>query len=160
MFCCPFAKALKIALSPVLVRGSFYAKFGITPLFFLTILFVFNLIYLQNNTTLKQGNHSMFVWIFHRISGLLLILLLGVKFFTSFFLMTKEQKPDWALVLHVNPFLDTLLIISVVFHALYGLRTVVIDLGLRKEKLLFWVATILSLVLSAFLLILYFTRNY
>lgn len=102
----------------------------------------------------------MFVWVFHRISGLLLILLIGIKFLTSFFLMTKEQKPDWALVLHTNPLIDTLLIISVVFHALYGLRTVAIDLGLRKEKLLFWVSTLLSLVLSALLLVLYFTRDH
>ncbi len=102
----------------------------------------------------------MFVWVFHRISGLLLILLIGIKLLTSFFLMTKEQKPDWALVLHTNRFIDTLLIISVVFHALYGLRTVAIDLGLRKEKLLFWVSTLLSLGLSGLLLALYFTRNY
>ncbi len=102
----------------------------------------------------------MFVWIFHRISGLLLILLIGVKLLTSFFLMTKEQKPDWALVLHTNPFIYTMLIISAVFHALYGLRTVAIDLGLRKEKLLFWVSSLLGLVLSALLLTLYFTRNY
>ena len=102
----------------------------------------------------------MFIWVFHRISGLLLILLIGIKLLTSFFLMTKEQKPDWALVLHTNPFIDTLLIIFVVFHALYGLRTVAIDLGLRKEKLLFWISTLLSLVLSGLLLALYFTRNY
>ena len=102
----------------------------------------------------------MFIWVVHRVSGLLLILLLGVKFLTSFFLMTKAQKPDWALVLHTNPFTDTLLIILVVFHALYGLRTIIIDLGVRKEKLLFWVFTILSVVFSAALLIVYFTRNY
>lgn len=102
----------------------------------------------------------MFVWVFHRISGLLLIILLSLKFITSFFLMTKEQKPDWALVLHTNPFSDSLLIISIVFHALYGLRTVIIDLGLRREKLLFWVFTLLGGVISAALLILYFTRNY
>lgn len=102
----------------------------------------------------------MFVWVFHRVSGLLLILLLGVKFLTSFFLMTKEQKPDWALVLHTNPFTDTLLIVLIVFHALYGLRTIIIDLGVRKEKLLFWVFTVLSIVFSAALLIVYFTRNY
>jgi succinate dehydrogenase/fumarate reductase cytochrome b subunit len=102
----------------------------------------------------------MFIWVVHRVSGLLLILLLGVKFLTSFFLMTKAQKPDWALVLHANPFTDTLLIILVVFHALYGLRTVIIDLGVRKEKLLFWVFTLLSVILSAALLIVYFTRNY
>ena len=102
----------------------------------------------------------MFVWVFHRVSGLLLIVLLGVKFLTSFFLMTKEQKPDWALVLHTNPLTDTILIISIVFHALYGLRTVIIDLGVNKEKLLFWVFTILGVVSSAILLIIYFTRNY
>jgi succinate dehydrogenase/fumarate reductase cytochrome b subunit len=102
----------------------------------------------------------MFIWVVHRVSGLLLILLLGVKFLTSFFLMTNAQKPDWALVLHANPFTDTLLIILVVFHALYGLRTVIIDLGVRKEKLLFWVFTLLSVILSAALLIVYFTRNY
>jgi succinate dehydrogenase/fumarate reductase cytochrome b subunit len=102
----------------------------------------------------------MFIWLFHRVSGLLLILLLGVKFLTSFFLMTKEQKPDWALVLHTNALTDTLLIILIVFHALYGLRTVIIDLGVKKEKLLFWVFTLLSVVFSALLLIVYFTRNY
>lgn len=102
----------------------------------------------------------MFVWVFHRVSGFLLIVLLGIKFLTSFFLMTKEQKPDWALVLHTNPLTDTILIISVVFHALYGLRTVIIDLGVNKEKLLFWVFTILGVVLSSLLLIIYFTRNY
>jgi succinate dehydrogenase/fumarate reductase cytochrome b subunit len=74
--------------------------------------------------------------------------------------MTKEQKPDWALVLHTNSLTDTVLIISIVFHALYGLRTVIIDLGVKKEKLLFWVFTILGVVLSALLLVIYFTRNY
>jgi len=102
----------------------------------------------------------MFVWIFHRISGLMLILLLALKFLTSFFLMTKEQKPDWALVLHTNPLSDSLLIILVVFHAFYGLRTVMVDLGLKREKLLFWIFTLLSVGVSAFLLIVYFTRNY
>jgi succinate dehydrogenase hydrophobic anchor subunit len=74
--------------------------------------------------------------------------------------MTKNQKPDWALVLHTNPLIDSLLIVSVIFHALYGLRTVIIDLGVRKEKLLFWIFTILGVVLSAGLLVVYFTRNY
>jgi succinate dehydrogenase hydrophobic anchor subunit len=102
----------------------------------------------------------MFVWVFHRVSGLLLIVLLGIKFFTSFFLMTKDQKPDWAIVLHANKLTDALLIILVVFHALYGLRTVIMDMGARREKLLFWVFTTLGFVLSAGLLGLYFTRNY
>jgi len=102
----------------------------------------------------------MFVWVFHRVTGLLLIGFLTVKFLTSFFLMTKNQKPDWALFLHTNPLIDTVLIISVVYHALYGLRTVIIDLGVRKEKLLFWIFTVLGTLITAGLLVLYFTRDY
>ena len=102
----------------------------------------------------------MFVWIFHRISGILLIVLLAVKFLTSFFLMTKAQKPDWALLLHTNPLTDTLLIISGVYHAFYGLRTIFIDLGVKKEKLLFKLFTTLATLATIGLLVLYFTRNY
>ncbi len=102
----------------------------------------------------------MFVWIFHRISGLLLIVLLTIKFLTSFFLMTKGQKPDWALVLHTNPLSDTLLIISGVFHAFYGLRTIILDMGIRREKTLFWIFTFLAGLASVLLLLLYFTRDY
>ncbi|MBM3312844.1 MAG: hypothetical protein FJY80_15200 [Candidatus Aminicenantes bacterium] len=102
----------------------------------------------------------MFIWIFHRLTGLLLILLLAVKFLTSFFLMTKGQKPDWALLLHTNKLTDSFLIVAGVYHALYGLRTILIDLGLRKEKILFWVFTILGTLFSAGLLALYFTRDY
>ncbi len=59
----------------------------------------------------------MFVWIVHRVTGLLLIGLLAVKFVTGFFLMTKAEKPDWALLLHTNPLTDTFLIIAGVYHA-------------------------------------------
>ena len=102
----------------------------------------------------------MFIWVFHRASGLLLIVLLAVKFLTSFFLMTKGQKPDWALLLHTNPLTDTFLIVAGVYHAFYGLRTVVIDLGLRKEKALFWISTALGTLVAAGLLIIYYTRDY
>jgi succinate dehydrogenase/fumarate reductase cytochrome b subunit len=102
----------------------------------------------------------MFIWVFHRASGVLLIVLLGLKFLTSFFLMTKGTKPDWALLLHTNPLTDTFLIVAGVYHALYGLRTIVVDLGARKEKLLFWVFTVLGTAVSAALLVIYYTRNY
>jgi succinate dehydrogenase/fumarate reductase cytochrome b subunit len=102
----------------------------------------------------------MFIWVFHRVTGLLLIGLLALKFLTSFFLMTKAQKPDWALLLHTNPLTDTFLIVAGVYHAFYGLRTIVIDLGVRKEKALFWIFTSLGTLVTAALLVIYYTRNY
>ncbi len=102
----------------------------------------------------------MFVWTVHRLTGLLLVALLGLKMLTALFLMTKGEKPDWALTLHVTPMLDVLLIVAMVFHALYGIRTVIFDLGFRKEKLLFWLTTIGATAISALLLGAYFTRDY
>lgn len=102
----------------------------------------------------------MFVWVFHRITGILLIPLLSLKLVTALFLMTKDQKPDWALILHTNGFLDSVLIVSVVYHALYGLRTLVLDLGVRRERTLFWIFTLLGTVAAAALLAIYFTRSY
>lgn len=97
----------------------------------------------------------MFIWLFHRISGVALIVLIGIKILTSYFLFTKEQKPDWALSLHRQPVLDVLLLILFTFHSAYGLRTILIDFGYRKEKALFWVFTIAATVISTVLIILY-----
>ena len=98
----------------------------------------------------------MFIWLFHRISGVILIVLFSIKILTSFFLFTKDKKPDWALSLHRQPVLDVLILILFTFHSLYGLRTIAIDLGYRKEKQLFWIANVVATVISAALLILYF----
>jgi succinate dehydrogenase/fumarate reductase cytochrome b subunit len=98
----------------------------------------------------------MFIWLFHRISGVTLIVLFGIKILTSYFLFTKDQKPDWALSLHRHPILDILILILFTFHSLYGLRTVAIDFGYRKEKQLFWVANAAGAVISVALIILYF----
>jgi len=86
----------------------------------------------------------MFVWVFHRITGLLLIALLGLKFLTSFFLMTKDKKPDWALVLHTNDLTD---ILSSSLWFFMPVRAADCDYryGVRKEKLFFWVFTGLGL---------------
>jgi succinate dehydrogenase/fumarate reductase cytochrome b subunit len=98
----------------------------------------------------------MFIWLFHRISGVTLIILFSIKILTSYFLFTKDKKPDWALSLHRNPVLDILILILFTFHSMYGLRTVAIDLGYRKEKELFWIANVAAALISVVLVILYF----
>ena len=97
----------------------------------------------------------MFIWLFHRISGVSLIILFGMKMFSAFFLYTKDKKPDWALGLHRQPVLDILILVLFTFHSIYGLRTIAIDLGYRKEKQLFWLSNIVATIISITLLFIY-----
>jgi succinate dehydrogenase/fumarate reductase cytochrome b subunit len=101
----------------------------------------------------------MFIWLFHRISGASLIILIGIKIFTSYLLFTKDKKPDWALSLHRNPVLDVLILILFTFHSIYGLRTVAIDLGYKKEKQLFLVSNIVASLIAAVLIYFYFRMS-
>jgi succinate dehydrogenase/fumarate reductase cytochrome b subunit len=97
----------------------------------------------------------MFIWLFHRISGVSLIVLFGIKIMTSFFLFTKDKKPDWALSLHRQSVIDVLILVLFTFHSIYGIRTIIIDLGYKKEKRLFWLSNCAAMIISAFLLYLY-----
>jgi succinate dehydrogenase cytochrome b556 subunit len=97
----------------------------------------------------------MFIWLFHRISGVALLILFAMKIFSSFFLYTKDKKPDWAISLHRNPVTDILIIVLLTFHSIYGLRTIAIDLGYRKEKKLFWLSNLVAAIISIILIIIY-----
>lgn len=91
----------------------------------------------------------MFIWIFHRVSGVILIVLMGIKIATGFGIMGRfgagAIEPMRAL--HRELALDLPLLGLFVYHAIYGLRTILVDLGLRKEKPLFWISTLLGALL-------------
>ncbi len=100
----------------------------------------------------------MFVWIFHRISGALLIFLLVFQFSTGF-LQASSTQAEWlktAAALHRHAPMICLLVFLVIFHGLYGLRTILLDLGLKRERLLFWGCTGLGSVVFAAFLVFYF----
>ena len=99
----------------------------------------------------------MFIWLFHRISGATLIVLIGIKILTGYFLLPKDNRPDWALSLHRHPVIDVLILILFTFHSIYGIRTIIIDFGYRKEKQLFWISNIAAASVSA-ILIYFFVR--
>lgn len=98
----------------------------------------------------------MFIWFFHRISGIALVALIGIKIATSYFLYGQDKKPEWALSLHRQPIVDVLILILFTFHSIYGIRTIIMDFGYRNEKRLFLVANVTASVISAFLLYTYF----
>jgi succinate dehydrogenase cytochrome b556 subunit len=102
----------------------------------------------------------VFVWIFHRISGVLLIFLLVFQFSTGFLQAgsTQPESLKIAAALHRNPTLNCLLVFLVIFHGLYGLRTILLDLGLKRDRLLFWGCTVLGTVGFGAFLVFYFKQ--
>jgi len=104
-----------------------------------------------------QEKVLVFVWIFHRISGLLLIFLLFLQLVTGCFQSSPSNSEMVKTLarLHNHPVVIGLLAFLIIFHALYGLRTIFMDLGARRERLLFWIATILGLVLFVGFLVFY-----
>jgi succinate dehydrogenase cytochrome b556 subunit len=101
----------------------------------------------------------VFVWMFHRISGAVLIFLMAFQLLTGFF---QASTSNSSLVktmadLHRHALLNCLMVFLVLFHALYGVRTILLDLGVGREKLLFWLCTVLGSVLFAVFLVLFFT---
>ena len=94
----------------------------------------------------------MFVWVFHRVSGLILILLIGFKMYSGFGVagsMGEDLVPYWT-ALHSSLAVDMIVMFLFIYHSLYGLRTCLVDLGVKKEKELFWGFSALGLILYLF----------
>jgi len=87
----------------------------------------------------------MFPYYFIRFSGPLLLILVGLKILSGYSLTGKITGILWLPGLHENRTLDFLLILLFIFHAFYGLRLFLMDIGMmRREKLLFWISTFLG----------------
>lgn len=91
----------------------------------------------------------MYVWLFHRVSGILLFVLIGLQIVTGY-VLGGELKTPWQKAfasIHRIQALNLLILFLFIYHALYGLRTILIDLGVKKEKFLFWFFTVLGLLI-------------
>lgn len=91
----------------------------------------------------------MFVWLFHRISGIVLFILIGLQIITGY-VLGGELKTAWQKAfanMHRAQAINLSILFLFIFHALYGLRTILIDLGIKKEKFLFWFFTILGILI-------------
>ena len=99
----------------------------------------------------------MFPYYFIRFSGPLLFILVGLKILSGYSLTGKITGIYWLPGLHESRALDFLLLLLFIFHALYGLRLFLIDLGMmRRENLLFWVSTLVGVGLFVLGWVLFF----
>lgn len=106
-----------------------------------------------------EGDRDVFVWVFHRLSGVVLIVLLALQLVTGFFQSSPSQS-EWiksVALLHRHTAVVCLTVFLLIFHALYGVRTILLDFGIGRERLLLWVCNALGLVLFGVFVALYVT---
>jgi succinate dehydrogenase/fumarate reductase cytochrome b subunit len=101
----------------------------------------------------------VFVWAFHRASGLLLIVLMVFQLTTGFYQGSYASSDAVRTMadLHRHQVINCVLVFLFIFHSLYGIRTILLDLGVKAEKAIFWGCTALGTVLFAVFLVLFNT---
>jgi succinate dehydrogenase hydrophobic anchor subunit len=104
----------------------------------------------------QPGHGGSLAWIFQVISGVLLLLLLGAHIVTQHFVV-KGGLRDYAQVLSYlsNPAVlavESLFVIVLIWHAMLGLRAVLLDFGpgRRGQALITWGVAGLGAVTAAY----------
>lgn len=102
-------------------------------------------------TNMKTG---MWAWVGHRLTGIALVayVFLHLSFISTASLGDGEASFDSLMATTSQPlfvFMDFLLVIVVIYHAMNGLRVVLFDLGLgiRRQKIVFWITMAVAAVL-------------
>lgn len=103
-------------------------------------------------TNMKTG---MWAWIGHRLTGIILVvyIFMHLSFITTASLGNGEKSFDDLMAITSQPLfvaMDFLLVFVVIYHGMNGLRVVLFDLGLgiRRQKLVFWVAMAIAAVMT------------
>lgn len=104
---------------------------------------------------MKLKTRGMWPWVLQRATGALLLLLLGLHFWVTHFatkgpvtfanVTERVRSPIW---FHI----DVALLAVIIYHALNGVRTIILDLGLTRKKALAldWGLVALGLAMLAF----------
>jgi succinate dehydrogenase/fumarate reductase cytochrome b subunit len=100
---------------------------------------------------LKQRPYVGYVaWLVQRITAILLLVLLPLKIYSGYVIIGKLPGSGILTTLHINAFLDAFLIFALIFHSLYGVRVILIDIGVVKDNRgIFKLFTIIGATLCA-----------
>ena len=105
-----------------------------------------------------QSYRGTWAWLTQRISAVCLFLLIPIKIYSGW--AARGKVPDLPEFLgsgkkvHFNATLDILLLLFFLLHGFYGLRVILIDVGVIREDKFFW--RTLALALGIFILAIWF----
>lgn len=105
--------------------------------------------------TLYRGREGMWSWVAHRVTGFLIFFFLLVHVLDTSLVRVDPEAYNQVIGTYKNPIMglgEAGLVAAVVFHALNGVRIVLVDTwskGTRYQKQLFWGVVVVFLVLMA-----------
>lgn len=105
--------------------------------------------------TLYRGDPGMWSWALHRITGVTLFFFLFVHVLDTALVRVNPDTYDHSIAIYKNPivaFMEMGLVVAVLFHALNGVRVILVDFwsqGPRYQKQMLWIVLAIWVLVSA-----------
>jgi succinate dehydrogenase / fumarate reductase, cytochrome b subunit len=105
--------------------------------------------------TLYRGREGMWSWVLHRITGVAIYFFLLVHILDTSLVRVSPEAYNHVIDAYKTPIMgmgEAALVVAIGFHALNGLRIILIDFwgfGTRHQRLMFWIVIALWIVLLA-----------
>jgi succinate dehydrogenase / fumarate reductase cytochrome b subunit len=99
-----------------------------------------------------QSYRGTWAWLIQRFSAIGLFFLIPLKIYSGWAARDKVPYPEFmgsSRKLHFDATIDIVLLLLFLLHAFYGLRVILIDVGVIREESYFWRTFVLSLMLFA-----------
>ncbi len=104
--------------------------------------------------TLYRGDVAMWSWVLHRISGATLFFFLFVHVLGTAMMRVSPQAYNTVIGDYQTPVVGLMefgLVVAVLFHAMNGIRVILIDFwseGPRHQRLMLWIVGVVCLLLT------------
>ena len=101
-----------------------------------------------------QSYRGTWAWLTQRVSAIGLFLLIPIKIYTGW--AARGKVPDLpealgsAKRIHFSAAIDILLLLFFLLHGFYGLRVILIDVGMIREEKYFWRTLALAMGIFGF----------
>ena len=103
--------------------------------------------------TLYRGREGMWSWVLHRITGVAIFFFLLVHILDSVVHNISPQAYNAVIGTYKNPIMglgETALVAAIAFHALNGIRIILIDFwskGAKYQRFMFWTVIVVWVIL-------------
>ena len=119
--------------------------------------------------TLYRGREGMWSWVMHRITGVLTFFFLFAHVLDTALVRVSPESYDRVIDTYKNPFVNLLevgLVGAVLYHALNGIRIMLVDFwskGVQYQKQLLWIVVsvwVVVMIPGAYFMLLHTVKHY